>query len=104
MTRWCNRRTLTAILVIVGAGMLQGCVYAPYPGAYGSYPASGYNGYPAYEGYGYPAYGAYSYPAYGGYYGGTVVVGGGWRGGYYGGSNRGGGYYRGGNWGGGGGN
>lgn len=92
MIGWCNRRTLAAILLIVGAGMLQGCVYAPYPGAYGPYPA----------------YGGYPYPAYGDY-GSPVVVEGGWGGGYYGGGGGGGGYrgggwgggYQGGNWGGG---
>jgi hypothetical protein len=71
MSRWFNRRTLTAVLLIAGAAVLQGCVYDPNTGGY--YPCCTY---PAY-GYGYPAYG---YPAYG-YYGGGVVVGGG--GGYY---------------------
>src|SRR5271165_5692808 len=92
-----NRRTRSAILLILGAGVLQGCVYAPYPGTSGQYPANGGYPDPASGGYGYPAYGAYGYP-YG--YGGNVVVGGGWGGGYYGGGYYGGGY-QGGNWGGG---
>ena len=89
MTMWFNRRTLAATLLIVGAAMLQGCVYDPYTGAYVpccAYPAYGY----------YPAGGGYAYPAYGGY-GGAVVVGGGgyYRGGYGGGGYRGGyGWYR----------
>jgi hypothetical protein len=64
MTRWCNRRTLTAILLIVGAGMLQGCVYNPYTGTYT--PCCAYPGY--YGGYPYAYGGGYSYPANGGYY------------------------------------
>jgi hypothetical protein len=74
MTRRFNRRALTAFALIAGASLLQGCVYAPYPG-YG-YAAP----------YAAPAYAApaYGYPAYGGGYGGAVVVGGGgggWHGG-----------------------
>ena len=66
MTGWRNRRALAAILLIVAAGVLQGCVYNPYTGTYTPCCAA----YPAYGGYGYPAYGgAYGYPAYGGYYG-----------------------------------
>jgi len=71
MNLWHNRRALGAILLLLGAGSLQGCAYPNY----------GYAGYPAYGGYGYPAYGSYGYPAYGDY-GGGVVVGGGWSGGY----------------------
>jgi hypothetical protein len=41
MTRWFNRRTLTAILLVAGAVMLQGCVYDPS----GPYPAYGGHGY-----------------------------------------------------------
>jgi hypothetical protein len=29
MTRWCRRYALMVILLIVGAGTLQGCVYDP---------------------------------------------------------------------------
>jgi len=47
MTRWCprwrQRHTLTAILLIVGAGALQGCVYDPS----GPYPTYGGHGYVA---------------------------------------------------------
>jgi hypothetical protein len=43
MTRWFNQRTLTAILLVAGAVMLQGCGYDP------SRP------YPAYGGHGYVA-------------------------------------------------
>jgi hypothetical protein len=68
MTRWCNRRTMTTILLIAGAAILQGCVYAPYPGAYGSYPGYGGYGYQAYGGYyGAPRY--YAAPQGGGYQG-----------------------------------
>jgi len=66
MIRWSNQRSMTAILLIVGAGLLQGCVYNPYTGTYVPYSAYGYPGYGAY--YGYPAYGGYGYPANGGYY------------------------------------
>ena len=41
MTRWCNRHTLTVILLIVGAGTLQGCVHD----SSGRYPAYGDHGY-----------------------------------------------------------
>ena len=41
MTRWFTRRTLTAILLVVGAAMLQGCVYDRSTGTYGPYPAPG---------------------------------------------------------------
>ena len=43
MTGWFNRRTLAAILLIVGAGMLQGCMY----GASSPYPADAGHGHPA---------------------------------------------------------
>jgi hypothetical protein len=65
MTRWTSRRTLGAILLIVGAAILQGCVYDPYTGTYVPCCAA----YPAYGGYAYPAYGSYGYPPYRGYYG-----------------------------------
>ena len=58
MTEWRNRRALAAILLIVAAGVLQGCVYNPYTGTYTPCCA----GYPAYRGY----YGA---PQGGGYQG-----------------------------------
>ena len=68
MTSWFNRRTLTAILLIVGAGMLEGCVYDPYTGTY--VPCCAYGGYYGSPAYGYPyGYGGYyGYPAYRGYY------------------------------------
>jgi hypothetical protein len=72
MKLWHNRRALGAILLLLGAGSLQGCAYPNY----------GYAGYPAYGGYGYPAYGSYGYPGYADN-GGGVVIGGGWNGGYY---------------------
>lgn len=72
MKLWQTLRPLGAILLLLGAGSLQGCAYPNY----------GYAGYPAYGGSGYSAYGSYGYPAYGDY-GGGVVVGGGWNGGYY---------------------
>ncbi len=65
MTRWFNRRTLTAALLAVGVGMLEGCVYDPYTGTYVACCAA----YPAYGGYSYPAYGGYGYSTYRGYYG-----------------------------------
>jgi hypothetical protein len=77
----CHRRTLTAALVILGAGLLQGCAYGTYADASApccASPAYGYSGYPAYGGDGYPAYDGY---------GGAVVSGGAWRGDYYGGTN-----------------
>ncbi len=43
MTRWCHRQTLAVILLIVGAGTLQGCVYDPS----GPHPAYGGHGYVA---------------------------------------------------------
>jgi hypothetical protein len=43
MTRWFNRRTLTAILLVAGAVMLQGCVGGPN----GPSPACGGHGYVA---------------------------------------------------------
>jgi hypothetical protein len=43
MIGWCNRRTLSAILLIVGAGMLQGCACSPN----GPSPACGGSGYVA---------------------------------------------------------
>lgn len=73
----CHRRTLTAALVILGAGLLQGCAYGPYADASApccAGPAYGYSGYPAYGGYGYSGYGGY---------GGAVVAGGGYYGGTY---------------------
>jgi hypothetical protein len=74
MIRWSGRRTLAAILPIVAAGMLQGCVYDPSIRAYVPCCAA----YPAYGGYyGYPAYGA-GVPAFAGVYGGPGVVQGGW--------------------------
>jgi hypothetical protein len=72
MKLWQHRRALGAVLLLLGAGSLQGCAYPNY----------GYAGYPAYGGYGYPAYGGYGYPGYA-EYGGGVVIGGGWSGGYY---------------------
>jgi hypothetical protein len=82
MIRWFNRRTLAAILLIVGAGMLQGCTYDPSIGAYVPCCAAYY---PAYGPYAYPVYGGYPYPAnaypYG--YGAPVVVQSGWGGGYW---------------------
>ena len=54
MKLWQHRRALGAILLLLGAGSLQGCAYPNY----------GYAGYPAYGGYGYPAYGGYGYPGY----------------------------------------
>jgi hypothetical protein len=73
------RRWATAILLLAGAGLLQGCAYDPYSGAYVPCCAS-----PAYA-TGYPAYGypTYGYPGYGA----TVSVGPGgyYRGGYAGG-------------------
>ena len=75
----CHRRTLTAALVILGAGLLQGCAYGTYADASAPCCAG-----PAYGYSGYPAYGSYGYPAYDGY-GGAVVAGGAWGGGYYGG-------------------
>jgi hypothetical protein len=41
MTRWFNRRTLRAILLVTGAVMLQGCACGPN----GPYPACGGHGY-----------------------------------------------------------
>ena len=41
MIGWCNRRTLSAILLIVGAMMLQGCVYDP-SGPHRDYGGRGY--------------------------------------------------------------
>lgn len=82
MSRW-----LTVISLLLGAAMLQGCVYDPNSGTYapagygyGAYPGYGTYGYP---GYGYPAYGypAYGYPAYGPSYGGSMTFGGVWGGG-----------------------
>jgi hypothetical protein len=73
MIKLFNRRVLTAILLIGGATVLQGCVYSPYGYGYG-YPGYGYS----YPGYTYPGYRypGYAYPAYSGY-GGVAVAGGG---------------------------
>jgi hypothetical protein len=47
MTRRCERRTLMAVLLILGAGMLQGCADDPHTRTYGPYPGSGgYHGTP----------------------------------------------------------
>jgi hypothetical protein len=73
------RRWATATLLHAGAGLMQGCAYDPYSGAYVPCCASPAYGYSAYSSpaYGYPAYG---YPGYGA----TVAVGpcGYYRGGY----------------------
>ncbi len=41
MIGWSPRRALAAMLLIVGAGMLPGCVDEPSPGAGGPSPADG---------------------------------------------------------------
>ncbi|HET8996198.1 MAG TPA: hypothetical protein VFN42_05980 [Acetobacteraceae bacterium] len=78
MSKW-----LAAVSLLLGAAMLQGCVYDPNAGTYAPAAGYGYGGYPGYGGYGYPAYGypASSYPAYGPSYGGSVTFGGMWGGG-----------------------
>lgn len=72
------RKWLAMVSLLVGAAMLQGCVYNPNSGTYAPAAGYGYGTYPAYGAYGYPAYG---YPAYGPSYGGSVTFGGVWGGG-----------------------